>query len=66
MPVANQSLLKLPWVQSLATSGSLMTQPQCRGVKTKIDGQLAAGTLQKDQSYADAWLSGVSTWKHSR
>lgn len=34
--------------------------PQCQTVKADIDAQLDAGTLARDQTYADAWLSGVS------
>ncbi len=37
------------------------THGQCDTVKADIDAQLAAGTLARDQTYADAWLSGVSS-----
>jgi hypothetical protein len=33
---------------------------QCYTVKSGIDAQLSAGTLGENQTYADAWLSGVS------
>jgi hypothetical protein len=32
---------------------------QCKSVKSTIDAQLASGQLARDQSYADAWLSGL-------
>lgn len=37
--------------------------PKCQTVKADIDAQLDAGTLARDQTYADAWLSGVSRWQ---
>ena len=39
----------------------LGTNNQCLGVKTTIDAELEAGTIAKDQTYADAWLSGLET-----
>lgn len=39
-----------------------MSDMQCKTVKANIDAQLDAGDLQRDQGYADAWLSGVSNW----
>ncbi|KAK1924616.1 hypothetical protein DB88DRAFT_486197 [Papiliotrema laurentii] len=38
---------------------SKTTSDTCKTVKTAIDAQLASGALAKDQTYADAWLSGL-------
>ncbi|KAK4687273.1 hypothetical protein P7C73_g2829, partial [Tremellales sp. Uapishka_1] len=43
-----------------ACGKSASTQNTCATVKSGIDAQLTAGTLGKNQTYADAWLSGVS------
>jgi hypothetical protein len=37
-----------------------MLMRQCYTVKSGIDAELSAGTLGENQTYADAWLSGVS------
>ncbi|ORY32087.1 hypothetical protein BCR39DRAFT_557744 [Naematelia encephala] len=42
-----------------ACGKSATTRDTCNTVKTTIDAQLTAGTLAKDQTYADAWLSGL-------
>ncbi|ORX39596.1 hypothetical protein BD324DRAFT_678715 [Kockovaella imperatae] len=42
-----------------ACGKSKATQAACDTVKTTIDGQLDSGALTADQSYADAWLSGL-------
>ena len=43
-----------------ACAKSATTRDTCKTVEADLLTQLNAGTLTKDQAYADAWLSGVS------
>ena len=62
MRVVNPRAPKRLCVYLLLDGNPMLTLEQCQTVKTTIDAQLDSGALSKDQSYADAWLSGVRTF----
>ncbi|WWC69753.1 uncharacterized protein I206_103696 [Kwoniella pini CBS 10737] len=44
-----------------ACAKSAATRDTCKTVAADLDNQLAVGNLQRDQGFADAWLSGLET-----
>ncbi|WVQ70420.1 uncharacterized protein L199_008647 [Kwoniella botswanensis] len=44
-----------------ACANSATTRNVCKTVAADLDSQLASGALQRDQGFADAWLTGLET-----
>ncbi|WWD10483.1 hypothetical protein V865_008619 [Kwoniella europaea PYCC6329] len=44
-----------------ACANSANTRDVCKTVAADLDSQLASGALQRDQGFADAWLTGLET-----
>ncbi|WWD01745.1 hypothetical protein V866_008691 [Kwoniella sp. B9012] len=44
-----------------ACANSANTRDVCKTVAADLDAQLASGALQRDQGFADAWLTGLET-----